>query len=355
MPWHGSIPPASATESPASQLGEAPDSEPRHVMTQTPVPGGSSPTSGWRGILPHEWVFGAFLAILAVRLTLAGGAALAWSCVFWTCLLGSVAVIAWARRQPSPFRWRIRLLYYPAAMGISFYAMEPALPLLRPKVDDLLLAWDRALLGETPAVTWERWLHPWLVDLAMAGYLFFFYYLIASPAWYAIRDLPRFRQCIVGLFTLYGLGFLGYTLLPAGGPHRYLEFSRPLEGVWLLPLTLDLVNEGSNCVDVFPSIHFAATLYLLLFDWRHHRRHFLWACGPCLVLWFSTLYLRFHYFVDLLAGLGIAILGWWVARAYADSRLEQALQAETAALEQQRSNDTRTHGKPGSPGHRPGT
>ena len=279
---------------------------------------------GWRSVLPHEWLFGGFLAILALRLTLRGGAAAAWSLVFWACLAGSLAVIAWAGRRPTRFRWYIRLLYYPAIMGISFYAMEPSVPLLGPKKDAWLLGWDRLLLGETPAVAWERWAWPWLEDVAMAGYLFFFYYLVASPAWYAVKDLARFRQCIVGLFTLYALGFLGYTILPAGGPHRFLEFDRPLQGVWLLPLTLDMVNDGSNCVDVFPSIHFAATLYLLLFDHRYHRRHFWIALVPCVVLWFSTLYLRFHYFVDLLGGLVVAGIGWWAARRYGRSRQETA-------------------------------
>jgi membrane-associated phospholipid phosphatase len=34
------------------------------------------------------------------------------------------------------------------------------------------------------------------------------------------------------------------------------------------------------------------------------------------VLWLSTLYLRFHYFVDLLAGVAVALAGWWIAQKY---------------------------------------
>ena len=53
----------------------------------------------------------------------------------------------------------------------------------------------------------------------VAAYLFFFYILIFGPGWYCVHDLARFRACITGLFTTYALGFLGYTILPAGGPH----------------------------------------------------------------------------------------------------------------------------------------
>jgi membrane-associated phospholipid phosphatase len=81
------------------------------------------------------------------------------------------------------------------------------------------------------------------------------------------------------------------------------------------------VDRGSNAVDVFPSVHVAASLYLLLFDWQHCRPRFWWVLVPCVVLWMSTVYLRFHYFVDLLAGVAVALLGWWVARTYAAGSL----------------------------------
>jgi membrane-associated phospholipid phosphatase len=109
---------------------------------------------------------------------------------------------------------------------------------------------------------------------------------------------------------------MGYTVLPAGGPHRWMTFASPLHG-WLLEWTLKPVNGVSNSVDAFPSVHLAATLYLLLFDWQHARRRFWWVLLPCLLLWFSTLYLRFHYFVDLLAGAATALAGWWMAERYA--------------------------------------
>jgi hypothetical protein len=109
---------------------------------------------------------------------------------------------------------------------------------------------------------------------------------------------------------------MSYTVLPAGGPHRWMTFATPLHGPLLLDWTLKPVNAGSNCVDVFPSVHLAASLYLLLFDWKHWRCRFWWVVVPRLMLWFSTMYLRFHYFVDLPAGVVVALAGWWMAEKY---------------------------------------
>jgi membrane-associated phospholipid phosphatase len=288
----------------------------------------------WRrklgAVLPHEWIFGMYLLLTGLRLFATGGPARNWSFLFLGCLLASIGIFFWAERNLTPWRWRVRLLFYPAAMGVSFYAMGVAVPLLgNSKVDTLLLGWDRALLGETPSVTWEKWMGPWTTDLAMAGYLFFFYYIVAGPGVYYVKNLRLFRKCIVGLFTMYGLAFTGYTVLPAGGPWRWMTFEKPLHGPLLLDWVLKPVNAGSNAVDVFPSVHLAATLYLLLFDWQHGRRRFWWYLLPCLVLWFSTLYLRFHYFVDLLAGVAVALAGWWMAQKYdAATRNQPMLAAE---------------------------
>ena len=274
-------------------------------------------------VLPHEWVFGAFLLMTGVWLFVAG-AAPGLSLTFLGCLAVTLALVIWTERNPTLWRWRVRLASCFVVMGASFYAMRAAVPLVGfPRADNLLLQWDRDLLGETPAVVLQAWLYPWLEDVAMAGYLFFFLYLLGGPAYYCFRDVPVFRKCIVGLFTMYGLAFTGYTLFPAGGPQYAVVFHTALHGPWLVDSMLGAVNRGSNSVDVFPSVHVAASLYLLLFDWQHARRRFWWVLVPCIVLWCSTVYLRFHYFVDLLAGVVVALLGWWTAQKYAEGRLDQ--------------------------------
>ena len=63
----------------------------------------------------------------------------------------------------------------------------------------------------------------------------------------------------------------------------------------------------------FPSLHAAVSLVALVYAWRYVRAWF-WVLLPfCLGLWVSTIYLRHHYVVDLLAGwvlAPVAIVGW---------------------------------------------
>ena len=278
------------------------------------------PSRATAKLLPHEIVFGFFLLVTWLRLAVGLGPVHVLSLVFFASWLGAFGIWLWAEANPTPQRWRMRLLYYPVVMGLTFYALGGALPALGlTKVDVPLLNLDRALLGETPAVSYQAWSQPLLNDTLMLGYLFFFIHLVAIPGIYCVRNLAQFRQCIVGLFTVYGIGFLSYTLFPAGGPHRWMEFQVPLNGPVIIPATLAMVNSGSNGVDVFPSLHFAVSFYLLIFDWWHARSRF-WICLiPCIILWCSTVLLRFHYFVDLVGGLVVALIGLWIAARHARS------------------------------------
>ena len=117
---------------------------------------------------------------------------------------------------------------------------------------------------------------------------------------------------------LYGIGFLGYSLVPAAGPwvHMAGEFAVPLTGGWMTELNARVIGAGSNGVDVFPSLHCAVSAYLLVFDWRHRRWRFAAYVLPCIGLWVSTVYLRYHYFIDLVAGFALAAAALAVARRF---------------------------------------
>ncbi len=270
-------------------------------------------------LLPHEYFFSLFLALTWVRLVLLPSPAPV-AFVYFGCLLVGAAVILWSGREPAAWRWRVRLLLYPAMMGLTFYLMPAVVTTLGvPRADALLVKWDSVWTGQDPNLVIQGWEPSWLTDALMVAYVFFFYYLIAGPAYYCIRDLPRFRQCFAGLFTVYALGFIGYTFLPAGGPHRYLEFTHPLTGGWITWTAKPILDDASNAVDAFPSIHVAVSLYLLVFDRWYYRRRFWRMLVPCAALWISTVYLRYHYCVDVVAGAAIAVVGLWVAARYEKS------------------------------------
>jgi hypothetical protein len=269
------------------------------------------------GLLPHELIFGFFLLLTWLRLVAQAGPFTPAALAFLGCLVAPIVVIPWAARGPSPARWRVRLLLYAPLMGASFSLLPSAFALLElPSADAQVVGWEHALLGDHMFPAIHAWEHPLLTDVMMVSYLFFFYYLVTGPAYYCIHDLRRFRQCFVGLFTIYGLGFIGYSAFPTAGPYLFLDFAEPLASGWITDHAKPVVDAASNGVDAFPSIHVAVSLYLLSFDAWHHRRRFWRMLGPCIALCASTIYLRYHYGVDVLAGMVLTGVGLSVAAAY---------------------------------------
>jgi len=64
----------------------------------------------------------------------------------------------------------------------------------------------------------------------------------------------------------------------------------------------------------FPSAHVSGSFVALLGAWRYRRRMF-WIFFPMfLAMCIATVYGRYHYMADVLAGILVGALGFWIGR-----------------------------------------
>ncbi len=268
-------------------------------------------------LLPHEIFFGLFLLITWMRLGLAAGF-LGGDALLYLALLTANAWVIWFCRSDGSFlRWRLGLLFYPLAMNIVYLQMKTAIPKIHPeRMDALLQRLDTLGVGTNLSLRLQPWVQPGLTEFFSFCYILFFPYLLLSMIYYFCGDVALLKRFVSGLFTIYGLGFLGYSLLPAAGPYLAMadQFTKPLDGWWMTKWNAAIVSAGSNKVDVFPSLHCAVSCFLLFFDRRHRPWRFKLYLVPAAGLWVSTIYLRYHYFIDVLAGFALAAFALWLAR-----------------------------------------
>jgi len=60
----------------------------------------------------------------------------------------------------------------------------------------------------------------------------------------------------------------------------------------------------------FPSAHVAGSMVAMLASWRH-RRWLFWVCLPFFAsMCVATVYGRYHYVADVLAGLAVGTIGF---------------------------------------------
>jgi membrane-associated phospholipid phosphatase len=71
-------------------------------------------------------------------------------------------------------------------------------------------------------------------------------------------------------------------------------------------------------MDIFPSLHTAAPTFLVLYSWRHRHRaphRYAWPLVAffALNIIIATMFLRWHYLVDVVVGLALALVGYRAA------------------------------------------
>jgi hypothetical protein len=262
-----------------------------------------------RSILLHEACFALFAGVAWVRFAASLGPASPDALLYLALLVGGFAVVAAGPALAGETGAKLRLALYPAGLVAAYMNLGPALGRAGARLWDAdLFRLDCFLTGTTPSLVLQPLVRPALTDALSLCYGLFIPYFATSLIWYFFGDLPVARRFFAGLIGLYSIGFLGYLLVPASGP--YLAFARlysvPLTGGWLTQANASVVDVGGNRVDVFPSLHCAASAFILAFDYRQSRGRFWLFVLPVAGLWLSTVYLRFHYLVDLVAGFALA-------------------------------------------------
>lgn len=217
------------------------------------------------------------------------------------------------RRSHVAARWP-RVAVGMVGLPIVFSAMAWLLPCVHPEpYEFLFLAIDRAWCGGDPAVLVKDWLPPVVVEVLQGTYACF--YLVPIVA--ALATLRRsggaaFDRAVLLLVSGFLASYVGYLLVPTLGPKVVLAYEEPVRGLWFTSGLRNAIDAGeANPWDCFPSGHTWLTLTSLLVVWRWHRRWFWLLLLPCLVLIASTVLLRYHWIVDVVAG---AVLAWPFAR-----------------------------------------
>ncbi|RJP68383.1 MAG: phosphatase PAP2 family protein [Ignavibacteriales bacterium] len=194
--------------------------------------------------------------------------------------------------------------------------------------DQTLIAIDRFIFGADPTVVLYKFAHPVLTELLQIVYATFYFLpvilginLVLKKKWI---ELEYMAFCVVyGFF----LSYIGYFLVPAVGPrftlHDFAATDSELPGLFITNLLREVTNLGESIPngtlnpaelvqrDVFPSGHTQMTLIVMYVAYKLNVKSRYFIIPDGLLLIFSTLYLRYHYFIDLVGGLVFMIITMW--------------------------------------------
>ena len=192
--------------------------------------------------------------------------------------------------------------------------------------DAVLAAWDRAIFGVNPTEWIHRFSHPVLTEYFQIWYNFF-QLMLVPPAieFFTRRRMRSFRVYAMTLVFGFYVSYILYFVMPAIGPrfevHDFYAIDRELPGLFFTEPFRDLINAGNNIPadgmddpyeyvnrDCMPSGHTMMSILGMLMAWRYRSRwRWLLTIGGISVV-ISTVYLRYHYVVDVMAGTVLAFI-----------------------------------------------
>jgi len=264
---------------------------------------------------PLEAVNLAALAVLLV-VTLAHWQALAdpGEILLRFSLMGAflaVVVFLTQRVEKLPKALGIAVDFYPAAfIPFVYESLGVLIAAARGRArDDLLIAADRAILGNDVTVLLQPYVRPGLAALLYLFYSTYYFLPIVLGATLWKKAPAEARRFIFTLTICFYVSYAGYFTVPAYGPRTALadRHTVPLDTHPVAAAINRTINELEHTkLDAFPSGHTMITVAVLIVAWKRARKLFWWLLPVGTLLVFSTMYCRYHYLVDVIAGLLLA-------------------------------------------------
>jgi membrane-associated phospholipid phosphatase len=202
--------------------------------------------------------------------------------------------------------------WYPLPyVAYCYKEMGMLIPALgRPDADAALAHLDFAIWAANPTVWLERLRSPVLAEALEMVYSGFVpvVLLVAFLLWKRNR-FCEFRYYAFLIAFGFLVSYVGYFLVPARGPRFLLHHLQTydLQGLWLfnwLSATLDRIESAHY--DCFPSGHTEMTILAWWGSRMVSANLFRVMFAYTLGVIFATVYLRYHYTVDVLAGVIVA-------------------------------------------------
>ena len=240
------------------------------------------------------------------------------------------------------YRYKIlRILHYLYLIPLVLLTFKEVYFLIRPlrpnDYDQLLIDIDRWLFRGDPTVFLHQFSYPVITEILQIVYgMFYFLPIILGIALLRKRKIVETDFAIFTVIYGFFLSYIGYFALPAIGPrftlHDFQKENIEMPGLLITNFLRDVTNtvesippgtpNPENIVqrDVFPSGHTMITLVViyLAVKLKSRSRFFLVPVGILLI--YATVYLRYHYVIDLIGGLVFMlfcvftspiIFNWW--------------------------------------------
>ncbi len=198
----------------------------------------------------------------------------------------------------------------------------------RPVYCEYAVKIETTIFGQVPSV----WLQNKLLADGQTGWLeqtltffhgthFIAFLIVGFLIW--LKDKEYFKHYKVSFYLLLASGISLYALVPTAPPWmasnmfgllpKLTHFNVDIYTAYLPDLTAGF---NTDPVAAMPSLHAAFPFLCSLLLWKKFRLKALPFYIYTLIIFFTIIYTADHYVIDIIAGVGLAVLSFWLSRCF---------------------------------------
>lgn len=231
-------------------------------------------------------------------------------------------------RRRSPLKL-LRFWYGIAAILIIFKQVYFIIYYLKPPDWDLvLMKLDFMIFGVNPTQWMYKFNNPYLTEFLQWIYAYY-YPMIAvfGLELYLWKRFKEFKYTIFILFFSFYFSYILYMIFPANGPrfhlHDFSTITTELPGVFITEYIRVFLNFGESIPkgvpnpqdyvqrDAMPSLHIITAFLITYLSKKFGSKSFYFYLPYFFLMMTATVYLRYHYVVDIAGGLIVSVFTIW--------------------------------------------
>jgi membrane-associated phospholipid phosphatase len=229
------------------------------------------------------------------------------------CVLLYLVVNAIAQIIPGRF---LRFFFRTAAVQLMIYfvyqfSIDLVHIVFSRWFDPEVIRFEAAVVGGQPTLWLQGFVRPWLTEWLMFCYVFYIaVYPILSLILYFQHGEDKNEEYLFYVSLVVVICTAGFMLFPVAGPVPQIggRFTVPLRGHFFTEMSELIRARVHRPGGAMPSIHCGAATIMWWSAYRFSRPTFYALAPIVLSLYVSTVYGRFHYASDVLAGVAAAFL-----------------------------------------------
>lgn len=197
--------------------------------------------------------------------------------------------------------------FYPLLMICFFYSETDYYNnIIWNNFDPFLVKLENIVFGSQLSLQFSQTIHyRWFSELMHFGYFSYYIMILGIPLLYYFKRLHQFEKTMFIIILSFCFYYLIFIIFPSIGPQFYFPAKQTTvpEGYLFQKIMHLIIETAETETGAFPSSHVGLAIIFIILTAKHFKK-VLWVLIPAtMLLLLSTVYIKAHYGIDIIAGI----------------------------------------------------